>query len=153
MMWKWLALAMLMLGTEACRNPAGPGPTQRNGRVECNVPESMPVDALTITAATIDGDTLTLVVNHGGGCERHDYALYGCSATIKTNPLGVDMRLSHNANGDMCDAFLTDTLRFSLAPVRHSWKQQTGQDHGELSLHIQSPPTSISSGQVVRFTF
>ena len=64
-------------------------------------------------AAVLDGTRLLVPVQYGGGCAEHTFALRSDldadSATVW---------LHHDANGDACEAFITETVSAELpAPV------------------------------------
>jgi hypothetical protein len=150
-------LPLVLIALSACRTTA-PGPTapatgEHGGAVDCTTPAAVMIDHARIISGTVVGDSIQLVVEHGGGCGRHDYALHGCEATLKTNPPGVPMQFVHDGHGDLCEALLSDTIRFSLEPVRRTYHERTGSEHGSLVLHVQPPMSSSQSGPVVRFDF
>ena len=76
------------------------------------------VDNAQIKSAVISSDVLTMVAQYGGGCTRHEFKLFGSKRILESFPPQVDIALSHNANGDACKALITDSLRFSLTPLR-----------------------------------
>ena len=53
----------------------------------------------------LDGDVLRVAVSYSGGCEDHTFEL-GFS-TANPEP---ELWLKHDANGDLCEAYITDTL-------------------------------------------
>lgn len=76
-------------------------------------------DAFRIGAVKLSGDTLKITVGFGGGCRAHEFFLFcNASAIYESNPPQVDLYLSHNANGDMCDAYLTETRSFELTSLK-----------------------------------
>ena len=75
-------------------------------------------DPIDIFDARIVGDTLKLDIGHSGGCAEHGYALWTTRASTRSLPPQHSVRLTHDANGDMCEAYLRRTLDFSLIPIR-----------------------------------
>ena len=57
------------------------------------------------------GDTLYVTVSYSGGCEPHTFDL-GIDASEST----VDLWLTHDANGDVCEALITEEIA-SFVPV------------------------------------
>ena len=66
-----------------------------------------------------DGNIIQVIVQYSGGCEPHEFEVlwnreldelenghYGFSMT--------DLVITHNANGDLCEAAITDTLAIAL---------------------------------------
>lgn len=66
----------------------------------------------------LNGDFLELIVSYGGGCKEHDFVLQGDPRIMKSLPPQMNIVLVHNANQDNCRAYITDTLRYDLKPVR-----------------------------------
>lgn len=77
-------------------------------------------DDCTVSSGSIQDDCLELVVSYGGGCQSHDFALYWDGMTLLTVPGRVQLSLLHNANGDLCEAVLTDSLHFDLTGIQDS---------------------------------
>ena len=75
-------------------------------------------DPIDIFDAWIEGDTLKVDIGHSGGCAEHGYALWTTRASTRSLPPQHSVLLTHDANGDMCEAYLRRTLDFSLNPIR-----------------------------------
>lgn len=75
-------------------------------------------DPIDIFDARIEGDTLKVDIGHSGGCAEHGYALWTTRASTRSLPSQHSVLLTHDANGDMCEAYLRRTLDFSLIPIR-----------------------------------
>jgi hypothetical protein len=90
------------------------------------IPEGDPID---VTSSSISGDTLTLTVGHGGGCERHDYAL-GFNGYVTTAPAHTELVLVHDAHGDTCEAYVTETLTFDLTPLAQDYRTYVSATDG-----------------------
>ena len=105
-----------------------------------------------ITNASVAADVLTFVAQYGGGCARHEFKLFGSSRFLTSSPLQADVVLSHNANGDACKALITDTLRFSLAPLREMFQSSFGSK-GTLLLRIHEPGAAEPISPLIRYDF
>ena len=80
--------------------------------------ETGPEDANTvIEKIAVDGDCLELILAYSGGCQEHEIGL-AAVGWIKTLPVQVEARVIHE-NLDPCEAWLHDTLRFDLRPLRY----------------------------------
>ncbi len=77
-------------------------------------------DVCTVSSGQIQDDCLALVVSYGGGCASHDFALYWDGTSLLSVPGRVQLSLLHNANGDLCEAILTDSLHFDLTGIQDS---------------------------------
>ena len=75
-------------------------------------------DEFALRETRIEGDILTLIVGYGGGCEAHEFELIASLAATKSIPPQHVLKLLHDGNGDVCEAYLTSELRFDLMPFR-----------------------------------
>lgn len=75
-------------------------------------------DMIYFNTAEIINDELKLNISYGGGCTKHIVELFAFKAIEKTNPPRVSVRISHNANNDMCEAFITDEIEFDLKGLK-----------------------------------
>lgn len=80
-------------------------------------------DPYSLSAAGIAGDTLTVTVSFGGGCRDHEFTLVLSNAFMMMDPVRLRATLAHDANGDPCEAWLTEVVEFDLAVAK--------QAHGE----------------------
>lgn len=79
-------------------------------------------DPYQIRSRTVDGDVLRVVVTHGGGCGRHDFRLCYEPQLLETNPVQVNLRLDHDAHGDVCRRIDRKVLEFDLRPLRDHYR-------------------------------
>ena len=71
-------------------------------------------DHVKIISASIQNDILVLQVQYGGGCKEHFFKLIISEGIEKSNPPQTTFFLSHNANGDNCEALISEDLRFNI---------------------------------------
>lgn len=71
-------------------------------------------DPVNIISASLEDDILSIKVQYGGGCKDHFFKLIIPDGIEKSNPPQTTFFLSHNANGDGCEALISDELRFNL---------------------------------------
>ena len=100
----------------------------------------------------IANDTLTLAVSYSGGCKRHDFTLVADSRLQKSDPVRLVMHLAHDANGDTCEAYPTESYRFDLAPVRALWARERGSGKAVVRLLLRAPDSSRSVPDLI-YTF
>lgn len=74
-------------------------------------------DAVEINSVSIDGNIMTLKVSFSGGCEGHQFELIGSEMVMKSLPGKRPVALIHNANGDMCEAYLTEEIQFDISEL------------------------------------
>lgn len=85
--------------------------------------DSVPMDMFRLDSAYVDGDSLHLQISYSGGCRRHEFALWRLMPGSEL-PQQVSLMLSHEDNGDMCEAWITEWLVFSLKPIRERGKRE-----------------------------
>lgn len=95
-------------------------------------PSALPAGDWSLREAVVDGDTLTLEIEHGGGCREHRYwlvAVEGFTELPTQGPIPtfeVPVRLAHDDGGDPCEALLRATLDFGLAPLEAAYRDESG---------------------------
>jgi hypothetical protein len=96
-------------------------------------------DPFTMTGVRINGDTLLVDVNYGGGCEEHEFTLTSSGTYLKSLPPQVNLWLQHENKNDMCRALIYRTLRFDLRPIRydglHEIKVIVNEDRPRMALY------------------
>ncbi|WP_321287508.1 NigD-like C-terminal domain-containing protein [uncultured Sunxiuqinia sp.] len=87
--------------------------------------DSLENDPVTINEVLIEGDLLIVNLSYSGGCAEHEFNLARIHPSCGTPPLPPPtFELKHNANGDLCEAWLTDTLAFDISRLRNSEDSQ-----------------------------
>jgi hypothetical protein len=81
------------------------------------------LDAFRLDSAYVHGDNLMMQVGYSGGCRDHEFILWKLPPNA-LNPPPIELALSHQANGDMCEAYITRWLSFSLVPLRERGKSE-----------------------------
>ena len=84
----------------------------------------------------IDGDTLTVTVSYSGGCEEHDFALVTAGEFRDSHPVELEVILAHDAHGDRCRAYPTETRHFDLTPIRALYRTVYQTDTGSVLLNL-----------------
>jgi hypothetical protein len=77
-------------------------------------------DPFDILSTKVSGDTLTVTVQYGGGCEPHDFQMHQNMRWMKSMPPQLNLYLEHESNNDMCRAMITQDLHFDLSTCRYS---------------------------------
>jgi len=96
-----------------------------------------PFDPVVIVEAAIEGDILALTVRYGGGCREHDFALLAHPAFMESYPVQSDVRLSHDARGDLCRALITERQRWLLTPLREHFEAGYPDDPGPIIVRLR----------------
>ena len=127
--------------------PAEPGPAGEDAPQPVTlleagqpVPASDPVD---VREGRIEGDELVLEVSFAGGCQPHDFDLFWQPGFEESNPVQATVHLAHDGHGDMCEALLTETVRFDLAPLRDAWQEMYGPGEGTIEVDLADHPVSV----------
>lgn len=99
-------------------------------------------DAYTINAATLEGDTLRVNVSYSGGCETHAFTLVAEQRFLESFPVQLRVSLAHNANGDTCEAWITEDYHFDLTPIKEAYQKGYQKDTGTIVLRLKDAPPS-----------
>lgn len=85
--------------------------------------EKYSMDPFRLDSAYVENDWLMMRVSYSGGCREHELNLWKLPPNA-LDPPPVELALSHDANGDMCEAYITRWLVFSLVPLQERGKNQ-----------------------------
>ena len=101
-------------------------------------------DSYNINNVTLEADILTIAVSYGGGCADHYFSLIGSTTFMESFPVQMNILLSHNANGDNCEAFFMKDLVFDLSPIKNLFQQSYSETSGTVILNLDGSNDSIS---------
>ncbi len=87
-----------------------------------SVSNKLPSDPFTISGAKINGDCLEILLSFGGGCEAHEFVMT-YHKLPNFDKYSGQLTLGHNSHGDMCEAYITQTVSFNLAPLKEPDKE------------------------------
>jgi len=82
-------------------------------------------DAFSVLEATVDGDSLRVHLEYGGGCADHEFQLVQASPTLRSMPPKQPLRLIHQAHGDPCRALIREWRAFDVSSFQASPKGVT----------------------------
>ena len=71
-------------------------------------------DPFILRKAFIDGNELHINLSYSGGCEEHNFELLWPEHTPQIYPYQLVVYLIHDANGDLCEAAIDETLVIDL---------------------------------------
>ncbi len=97
-------------------------------------------DSFVLNGAAIAGDTLSLNLSYAGGCARHEFTLVASESFLESDPVQLPVSLGHDANGDSCEAWLTEDYEFDLTPLRDRYRQSYGDGSGRIVLLLEGVP-------------
>ena len=91
-------------------------------------------DPFDLNAAAVSGNILTVNVSFIGGCRYHLFVLTAAGAFRESDPV------THDDNGDTCEAYPTEDRRFDLTPIKERYRAAYGLDSGSVRLLLQPAP-------------
>ena len=89
---------------------------------------------------TLTNDVLTVNVSYAGGCKEHDFTLVLSDAFQESHPVKVQAILAHNANGDSCEAWITETYHFNVSVLKERYQKAYRTETGTIVLSIKGIP-------------
>ena len=131
------------------RDGTAPAPSQAGGVVVAGADATLGDDDYVLNSATITGDKLTVSVSYSGGCRTHVFTLVIAASFVEGSPVRLPAVLRHDANGDPCEAFPTESRVFDLALVRSRYRAVYGPGAGRVALQLDGAP---EDGLVYEFT-
>ena len=147
-----MVVASVLLAISACSEPStepvdAAFPTLSGGIADARQ------DALTVKDAMIDGDVLVMQVEYGGGCKDHLFALHLDGTFRESYPVQTGAMVSHNAQGDACDALVQETLTFDLTPLKRMWQRAYKRLDGEMILGVGYRGNDGPHGRTFHYQF
>ena len=71
-------------------------------------------DRFTMDSLTISGRDILIQVRYGGGCTTHSFEMVWPEVILGIYPPQVAVILLHDDHGDLCEAFMPGTLKYSF---------------------------------------
>lgn len=84
----------------------------------------------------IENDTLTLTISYSGGCASHDFTLVTNGRFMESDPVQLVVALTHDNNGDTCEAYPTRRYSFDLEPIKTRYQEAYGTNEGSSSIRL-----------------
>jgi len=104
---------------------------------------SVTSDPFELKDIVITDDSVKITVAYSGGCKKHSFEIIWNETISSTVPPQTGIIIIHNANQDMCEAYITETLAFCISDLTSAVSLDT------LCVSILNgctPADSISSG-------
>lgn len=89
-------------------------------------PELWVRDPFIIPEYAIHGGRLDFKVTYSGGCASHHFKLIAFGGWMESFPVQIQAFLSHDANGDTCEAWIERDLSFDLKPLKRAYEESYG---------------------------
>ncbi|MEQ9306762.1 MAG: hypothetical protein RJQ14_22800 [Marinoscillum sp.] len=78
---------------------------------------AQPNDPFRVVGVTPNGAHWKVIVEYSGGCNEHSFYTWAAPDLFTQQPLHVGFVLSHDRNGDTCEALIRDTLNLDMREV------------------------------------
>ena len=101
-----------------------------------------PRDPVTINNVKLLKNILFMNISYGGGCEEHEFLLIATSF-MESEPVQVNILLSHEDNADPCDMWINKNHSFNLLPLKRSWQRLYHEISGIIVMNIEGWNQSI----------
>jgi len=99
-------------------------------------PDSLQIDDFQLDNLSLYGDILTIYLRYSGGCNLHTYNLFWTpDAFLESEPIQVNLYLSHSGYDDPCDAIIGDSPSFDITAIRNAYIETYGTP-GRLQLNV-----------------
>ncbi len=95
-------------------------------------------DYFYIESAKIIKDTLQIEVSASGGCEEHLFDLYWDGSFLESYPVQTKLTLTHDSQGDICEAIIRKTLVFDLSSLKKSYQSGYLTQSGTIIISINN---------------
>ena len=79
-------------------------------------------------------------MSFAGGCREHAFTLVIGDSFAESSPVQLPAVLKHDANGDRCEAWLTETHVFDLDLIRNRYREAYGAGAGTVVLQLRGAP-------------
>ncbi len=88
--------------------------------------DELPSDEITVKHVSIENGCIRIEVGYSGGCKEHEIELVKMPLFCGTPPIPDPMfYLTHDANGDLCEAFITEEFQYDLKPLKNQYPEGT----------------------------
>ena len=74
-------------------------------------------DPFVLDSVIFNCDSISITVSYSGGCKKHTFEIIWSETFSDTEPPQTGIIIIHNSNGDACEAYITETLTFSVSDL------------------------------------
>ncbi|MES2642689.1 MAG: hypothetical protein V4850_24615 [Myxococcota bacterium] len=138
--------ALALAGCPGALGPLGPAPAAFS---TCRTADGHDFEIADVDTggppAFIEGDTLSVDVVYGGGCQDHTFVpCWPSGAFVESGELvQVSLELWHGGLQDNCDALRHETLQLDLTPLKTAWQELHGEGAASLSISLAGTSESL----------
>lgn len=87
--------------------------------IDENLEWTISKDYLKVNSAFIEKNLLSLSLSYSGGCKDHFINVFSYNTILKSIPPQLTFQISHNANNDICEAYITRKMQFDLSTIKN----------------------------------
>lgn len=99
-------------------------------------------DHFTFNTVHLKKDVIRINISYGGGCADHEFALIA-SSFMESEPVQVNVVLSHEDHDDPCDMWITQEEVFNLVPLKRAWQQAYHNISGIIVMNLEGYTDAI----------
>ncbi|UCH71532.1 MAG: hypothetical protein JSW62_03790 [Thermoplasmatales archaeon] len=99
-------------------------------------------DPFTFNTIHLTKDVIRINISYGGGCADHEFSLIA-SSFMESEPVQVNVVLSHEDHDDPCDMWITQEEVFNLVPLKRAWQQAYHNISGTIVMNIEGYTDTI----------
>ncbi len=97
-------------------------------------------DDYELHAAGVTGGTLAVTLSYSGGCRTHRFTLVAAEGFMESDPVQLALTIAHDADGDACEAWITEEYRFLLDPIKARYRAAYRTESGTVVLGLDRAP-------------
>ncbi|MFC1810386.1 hypothetical protein ACFLZH_02705 [Patescibacteria group bacterium] len=86
-------------------------------------------------SVTIEEDIITVKVGYTG-CDKHEFTAYWPATFMESFPVQAGILLVHDANEDICEMYINDEVKISLATIKQNYKDSYRTEAGTILLSV-----------------
>ena len=98
---------------------------------------SIESDEFAISSASVQNDSLKVVVQYGGGCGLATFELITDGAFMESDPVQLNVTLSFDDKDD-CEAYITKEISFDLRNLAQHYQNSYQLSTGTIIIHLQN---------------
>lgn len=87
--------------------------------IDSNLDWTISKDYLKVNSVSLDKNLLSFSLSYSGGCREHLINVFAYTSFAKSIPPQINLHISHNANNDLCEAYITRKMQFDLSVIKN----------------------------------
>ncbi len=116
--------------------------------IDSNLDWTMSKDYLKVNSVSLDKNLLSFSLSYSGGCKEHFINVFAYTSIAKSIPPQINLHISHNANNDLCEAYITRKMQFDLSVIKNFLI-----GYNNVYLNIFSPDGKLVGGSPLLYKY